>query len=172
MQNESQDLSQRVSATYVTFLLNLGCGFVWLFLAQKVSLSSFFTGLLFGYVIIVLFRPVLHAEEYVRRIWGAILFAFVFLREFIVSNLTIAAAVLSFRRSFQPAFLNYPIGHLTDLEVLMLSQCITLTPGTTSTKVTDDGQTLVVHAFDAKDPEAVVSGIRNTLERGILRFSR
>jgi multisubunit Na+/H+ antiporter MnhE subunit len=41
---------------------------------------------------------------------------------------------------------------------------VTLTPGTTSLDVSEDGRTLYVHVLDAPDREAAILGMKSTLE--------
>lgn len=146
---------------------------VWLFLSDAPSLSSFFVGIVLGLALLFLFRDLLGARDYIRRWAGLLRFVGVFTRAFLLSNATIAWAVLTRKRDdLHPRFLTYDVSHLTDLEILILTHAVTLTPGTTSVDVTDDKGTLVIHAFDGDDPEAVRRGIRDELEAAILRFTR
>lgn len=96
-----------------------------------------------------------------------------FLRALIVSNLQMARVVL-FRpvRDLAPDFIAYPIAGLSDLEIVVLSHCITLTPGTTSVEIAADRSVLVVHALDAGDPAAVCAGIKQDLEGPLLAWTR
>jgi multicomponent Na+:H+ antiporter subunit E len=112
-----------------------------------------------------------------RRLLPARALAFVvfclrFFRALIVSNVQMAAVVL-FRpvRELSPDFIQYPIGGLSELEVVLLSHCITLTPGTASVEVSDDRQTLVIHALDAKDVERARASIKQ-LEGPLLAWTR
>lgn len=154
-------------------LLNLICGIVWLFLAENSGVSTFVTGFIIGFLIIYLFQPVLNARDYIRRSFGLLHFCIIFLKAFVLSNITIAKAVLfESSRELQPDFINYPVGHLSDGELVLLAHAITLTPGTTSVQISADRGTLVVHAYHGAHPESVISDIQATLESAILRFTR
>lgn len=112
-------------------------------------------------------RPIL------LRVLGFILFVPYFLRALVLANLQLAKTILFEKREdLAPGFLTYPVGQLSKLEILALSHCITLTPGTTTVEISPDFTRLTVHALDARDPEATLSGIRNELEAPILRWTR
>lgn len=154
-------------------ILNIICGIIWLFLAEKPGVSTFATGFVIGFLIICLFHPVLNAHSYIRRSFGLLLFCKVFLKAFVLSNITIAKAVLFERnKDLQPHFISYPVGHLSDGELVLLSHVITLTPGTTSVQISPDRSTLVVHAFHGAHPENVIADIQEVLESAIMRFTR
>lgn len=108
-----------------------------------------------------------------QRVPGFLKFCLVFTRELVLANIEVAKVVLLRPvKSLAPDFIRYPLDGLTEMEVVILSHCITLTPGTTSVEISQDLKTLVVHALDARDPEKVCAGIKNNLERPILAWTR
>jgi len=143
------------------------------FLLNGGGLIHFMLGLVMAYLLLLLFQPVLGSEHYIRRLNAFFVFIYVFLREFVLSNVAIAKAVV-FRpiEEMHPNFITYDVSGMKPWEVFLLSQCITLTPGTTSVDLIDGGDTLIVHAFDADEPDEVRRGIDTTLKQAILRFSR
>jgi len=156
----------------LSFLVNVLVAVLWLLLMGG-GVMEFAFGMVLGFLLLTLFRWVLNSEDYVRRVLAFIAFVMVFLREFLKSNLVVAAAVL-FRpvEDIHPNFLTLDVRDMKHWEIYVLSQCITLTPGTTTVDLIEDGKTLVVHAFDADDPDEVRKSIRTTLKSAILRFSR
>lgn len=107
------------------------------------------------------------------RAMGLLLFLGHFVYELVMANLSLARAVLLQRREeLAPGFLTYPLEGLTSLEILVLTHSITLTPGTTSVEISPTRDVLLVHAFDARDPEAVRASIREGLEKPLLAWSR
>ncbi len=107
------------------------------------------------------------------RAVGFILFGWHFTRELVLANISLAKAVLLQRREdLAPGFLTYPLEGLKPLEILILTHSITLTPGTTSVEISPSRDVLLVHAFDARDPEAVRESIRQGLEKPLLAWSR
>jgi len=112
-------------------------------------------------------------QSLVARALGFVLFVIAFLRALVLSNLQLAKTILFEKReNLAPGFVTYPVEHLSKLEILVLSHCITLTPGTTTVDVSADFKQLTLHALDARDPEGTVKGIRDELERPILRWTR
>lgn len=119
-----------------------------------------------------------HSSSNTRRSWllrlvNLFRFGLCFLQALIVANLQMVRVVL-FRpvRDLAPGFVTYPIAGLSNLELVVLSHCVTLTPGTTSVEITDDRESLVIHALDAGDPEAVCASIKKDLEEPLLAWTR
>ena len=155
------------------FVLNLLLALLWLFLGGSNSFVSFLVGYAVGFVLLWLFRAMLPQGGYVRRTLALLRFLGVFAGEFLSANVTIARAnVFGRRADLYPNFLDYDVSGLSRFEILVLSHCITLTPGTSTVAVSDDGQTLVLHAFDARDPQAVRAGIDRGLRDPLLTFTR
>jgi len=95
------------------------------------------------------------------------------LRMMLVANLQLAKSVLfESIDKLEPGFIVYPLEGLSKLEVLVLSHCITLTPGSTSTEISPDFRQLVVHSFGTGDPDAAVMAIKRDLEDPLLRWTR
>lgn len=108
-----------------------------------------------------------------RRIVGFVWFTVCFVKELVSANISVARTVLfQHRENFAPDFLNYELRGLTPFEIVVLTHCITLTPGTTSVEVSEDQTTLLVHALDARDPEAVRDSIKKGLEMPLLAWTR
>lgn len=155
-----------------SLVMNLVIAEIWQLLSGA-GMVGFGTGLVLGFVLLASFPNLLGSHEYIRRVLAFFRFLGVFMREFLLSNLAIAKAVL-FRKKedIHPNFLTYNIDGLRAWEVFLLSQCITLTPGTTAVEISADFQTMVIHAFDADDPDGVRASIDQTLKAAILAFSR
>lgn len=153
--------------------LNLMMAVIWLFLQTEPTLTGFLLGALLGFGLLFVFRPILRSEDYVRRVVAAGAFALVFLREFIVScaELMYYALFVPVSR-LRPEFLIYDISGLTRMEILLLSHCISLTPGSNTVDVSQDFTRLYLHVLDCNDAEAVKRKIDETFKRGILAFTR
>jgi multisubunit Na+/H+ antiporter MnhE subunit len=109
----------------------------------------------------------------VPRVLAAFRFGVIFLRELLLANLAIARAVLFGRNEkLNPNFITYDVTGLTRAEIFLLSQCITLTPGTLTVEVSEDFTTLVLHVFDVPDPDAVRRAIDRKLKEPMLAFTR
>jgi multisubunit Na+/H+ antiporter MnhE subunit len=156
-----------------SFALNLLLAVMWLLLSTVPTAAMFAVGFLLGFALIAIFHGVLGSGDYVRRVVAFGRFALVFLWEFLVANASVVRTVL-FRSpaSLHPNFITYDVAGLKPFEILLLSYCISLTPGSTTVEVSEDFNTLVLHALDAKDPDALRAQLDRVLKQGILRFTR
>lgn len=156
-----------------SFALNLLVAAIWLLLSAEPSVAVFALGGLMGFGLLAVFHRVLGSGDYVRRVFALGRFALVFTWEFLVANANVVWTVLfRSRETLDPNFVTYDVAGLKPFEILLLSYCISLTPGSTTVKVTDDFQTLVLHALDVDDPDALRARLDRVLKHGILSFTR
>ena len=94
-----------------------------------------------------------------------------FLKE-LVSSVRVAMDVIKPTISFQPGVIAFPLRASSDMEIMLLANVISLTPGTLSLDVSEDRKTLYIHAMYASDPEAVREEIREGLEKRLLKAVR
>ena len=117
--------------------------------------------------------PTSTAHSWPARVVGFLLFIFHFSRELVLANIAVAKAVLFQKTAdLAPGFLSYPLKGLSRFEILLLTHSITLTPGTASVMISEDFTELTVHAFDARDPDAVRASIKTGLEIPLLAWTR
>jgi multisubunit Na+/H+ antiporter MnhE subunit len=156
-----------------SFALNLLIAVIWLLLNAEPSVGVFVLGFLLGFVLLALFRGVLGSGDYIRRIYALGRFLLVFASEFLAANLNMVWIVLfRAKESLDPNFMTYDVTGLKPFEILLLSYCISLTPGSTTVEVSDDFKTLVLHTLDVRDAEAVRARLDRVLKRGLLSFTR
>lgn len=100
-------------------------------------------------------------------------FLLFFAWEVVLSNVQVARAVVSAKPAGrEPRIVEYPLRGLGPLEVLILSHCITLTPGTTTIGVDPRLRSLTLHLLDGTDPEGSLRRIRTHLEAPLLAWLR
>jgi multicomponent Na+:H+ antiporter subunit E len=156
-----------------SLIINLIIAVIWLFLSTDRTLADWIIGFIIGFLVLWIFHPVMGSRQYVRRWFALLRFLRIFLGEFLLANLNVAKAVLfQTRESLYPNFITYDVSSLTQLEILLLSYCITLTPGTTSVDLSGDSKTLIFHALDAHGPEGVRERIKRRLETPLLCVTR
>ena len=95
-----------------------------------------------------------------------------FLKELILSALRVAWLAVQPRITIHPAIVAYPLTVTTDVQITLLANMITLTPGTLSVDVSDDRKWLYVHAIDIESKEALIGSIASGFETSILRVTR
>jgi multicomponent Na+:H+ antiporter subunit E len=72
----------------------------------------------------------------------------------------------------QPAIFALETDLEKDWEITLLSNLITLTPGTLVIEVSEDNKTLYIHAMDIDDVEQAKLDIKNSFEKAIKEVSR
>lgn len=156
-----------------SFGINLLIAVIWLLLSAEPSVIAFAMGFLLGFVLLAVFQRVLGSRDYMRRVFALGRFLLVFAWEFLVANANVVWIVLlRSKESLHPNFITYDVTGLKPFEVLLLSYCISLTPGSTTVQVTDDFRTLVLHTLDADNPSVVRARLDRVLKRSILSFTR
>ena len=92
--------------------------------------------------------------------------------ELVLSALKVSWLVVQPRLRLRPAIIAYPLTLTTDLQITLLANMITLTPGTLSVDVSPDRKTLFIHVLDVADRESVVGAIAAGFETRILEATR
>jgi len=97
-----------------------------------------------------------------------------YVKELMVASLRVAYDVLTPTDHMQPAIVAVPLDAKTDLEITILANFITLTPGTLSIDVSKDRKTLYIHEVYVKsgDVEKVKKRIKEGFEKKILNITR
>lgn len=152
-------------------LLNIALAFLWMFIKVSYDPISFIKGYLFGLLIIFVLRRYFHSRFYLFRVWSFIKLTFIFLKELVMSNITIVKIVLKPKLDMRPGIFALQTELTKDWQITLLSSLITLTPGTLVIDVSEDNKTLFVHAMDIGEVEAEINSIKNTFERAILEVS-
>lgn len=95
-----------------------------------------------------------------------------YLLDLILSSVRVAYDALTPTHHMRPAVVAIPLEARTDLEILLLANLITMTPGTVSLDVSTDRRVLYVHAMYVRDPQEVRDSIKGELERRVLELLR
>ena len=151
------------------FAINIVLAIVWASLWADFTLASLGTGFLLGYAALWVAQPLFGGRVlYFRRVWRVLkLFAF-FLYELVVSSIRVAWDVLTPTQLSNPAIIEMPLDVKSDIEILLVTNLISLTPGTLSLVVSPDRKTLIVHAMFADDPEALIVELKDGMERKVM----
>ena len=153
-------------------LLNFLIAVIWMFMSSSLTPTSFIIGYIIGLLLIIVTRRFFNSTLYIWRLWAAIKLALLFLKELVLSNISVLRIVIRPKLTLQPMIFALPTELEHDWEITLLSSLITLTPGTVVLYVSDDQRTLYVHAIDVDDVDEAVDSIKNTFEKAILEVSR
>jgi multicomponent Na+:H+ antiporter subunit E len=148
------------------FALNILLAFVWAALWSDFTLFQLVVGFHVGFAALWLAQPLFNTPSpYFRRIYRVARLILFFVYELIVSSLRVAWDVITPTDLSNPRILEMPLDVKSDLEILLVTNLISLTPGTLSLDVTPDRKTLFVHAMFADDPDALVAELKDGMER-------
>ena len=151
------------------FLLNLLLAVIWAALWGSVTLAQLVIGFHVGFVTLWITQPMFgQRSRYFVRAWRVVRLVLFFLYDLCVSSLRVAWDVLTPQDLSNPAIIEMPLDARTDIEILLVTNLISLTPGTLSLDVTADRKTLIVHAMFADDPQAVIDSLKSGMERMVL----
>lgn len=154
------------------FLVNLLLTFVWVALTGSFELGNYAFGFVLSYLIMRAIAVNEGGVGYFNRVPKVIGFGFFFFYEMIKANLEVAYDVITPRFFMKPGIVKYPLSAKTDLEITMLANCISLTPGTLIMAISDDKKVLYIHVMYMDNREKFIERIKNGLERRILEIVR
>jgi len=108
----------------------------------------------------------------IKRLFRIVNYIMHLIKEIVIANFKVMKLILTPRLKVRPGIIALPTEVRGDLQVTILGNSITLTPGTITMLVTSDQNTLYVHTLDIEAPEKVRREIKETLEKYILRMGR
>lgn len=153
-------------------LFNILLAIAWMLLVGELNTESFIGGMIVGYVILWVSRSALAETKYFRKIPIAIMFVLYFIKELVLANLKVAYDIITPTDYMEPGIIAVPLDVETDLEITLLANLVTLTPGTLSLDVSSDRKTLYVHALYVKDAESFREEIKSGFEKRLLEVLR
>ncbi len=147
-------------------LMTLVLVIIWLFLVNTITFGHLLLGTLLGIAI----------PWFTNRFWPErpkiakpfLLFRFFFITfvtDVIVANITVVRLFLLPDISrLRPRFIEIPLDTQDPMVITILASVISLTPGTVSSEVSEDRQTLIVHGLDVADEKTAVQTIKTRYE--------
>ncbi|MGY6412299.1 MAG: Na+/H+ antiporter subunit E [Alkalilacustris sp.] len=154
-------------------VINLLLAFCWSAVTGDFSAGGLTTGLVFGFLALWIANPLVGLEQsYFRRVYRVARLTVYFFWELLLSSVKVAVDVLRPVPRNTPRIITMPLDVETDMEILTLTNLISLTPGTLSVDVTEDRRNLIVHAMFADDPEAEIANLKSGMERMVLEAFR
>lgn len=153
------------------FLANLLLTFIWVALTGNFDFANVMFGFLLSYFLLWVITRGSGNAAYFKLVPRVVAFFFFFLYELIKANLQVAYEVMTPKLNITPGIVAVPLDIKSDLEITMLANLITLTPGTLSLDVSEDKKVLYVHSMYITDREEFIRGIKNGFEKRIMQIS-
>ena len=154
------------------FLINLLLAAGFMIALESFTLETLFIGLAVGYGALWLTRPLYQDKRYFQRVPMVIRLLFFFIKALLVSNLRVLWDVVTPSHSSRPGIIRLPLDARTDVEIMLVANLISLTPGTLSIDLSEDRRHLYVHVMFLDDVDAVRRELKNGLGRRVLEVLR
>ncbi len=153
-------------------LWNIILALSWAALTGEVTALSLAIGFVLGFVILFAVRRLLQPSRYFEKLWQSLRLASLFAWELLVANLRIAYEVVTPSHNMKPGVVAIPLDVETDVEITLLANLITLTPGTLSLDVSDDRRVLYIHAMYVDDADKLRLSIKDGFEKRVMELLR
>ena len=147
-----------------SFLLNVLLAIAWAALLGAFTGVNLIAGFIFGYITIWLMQYIMGATTYFGKVRQIFNITTLFIWELILANFRVAYSVIA-PNTMKPAIVAIPLDIKSEVEITLLANMITLTPGTLSLDVSDDHKILYVHSMHVNDIEAFRKEIKDGFER-------
>lgn len=108
----------------------------------------------------------------IRKIYQAFSFIVFYIGSLIAANLRIAWDLVTPGLKIHPGFIAIPLKTRNDAEILLISNLVTMTPGTLSLDVSPDRRFLYVHVVYSQNSEEVRRNIEEKLQGRVLEVFR
>ncbi|HSP31059.1 MAG TPA: Na+/H+ antiporter subunit E, partial [Halomonas sp.] len=128
-------------------------------------------GMIFGYITLILIEPQLDSlKGYPARVPRFLGFIVFFLKELIQANLRVAFDIVTPPWHMKPGVIAMPLSARTEMEITMVANLISLTPGTLSLDVSDDRKVLYSPAMLLDDEEELRRNLKEMEHRALELF--
>ncbi|WP_137703326.1 Na+/H+ antiporter subunit E [Marimonas lutisalis] len=145
--------------------LTLILAVVWTLLQNEISAGMVVFGIILGIIIpwaTSVWWPDTPKAFKLRKM---ILYSFMVMWDILVANVQVAWIVLTVpNNKLKPAWIVIPLELRQPEAITVLAGTITLTPGTVSADLSDEGHSLLVHVLHTDDPDAVRDEIKTRYE--------
>jgi len=151
--------------------LTLILAIVWMLLQNEVSAGMAVFGIILG--IIIPWGTSIWWPDTPKgfRLSKMITYSFIVMWDILVANIQVAWIVLSVPNAkLKPAWIVIPLELREPEAITVLAGTITLTPGTVSADLSDQGHSLLVHVLHTDDPDAVRDEITSRYQRRLLEI--
>ena len=108
----------------------------------------------------------------IRKIIQVISFLIFYVWELILSNFRVLYDVLTPRHKMKPGIIAMPLDAKTDLEILVVANLLSMTPGSISMDVSPDKKCLYVHMMYIDNIDELRSIIKTRFEARVLEVMR
>ncbi len=154
------------------FTLNILLGFAWMLINGEFTFIAFVVGFMVGFVTLALTQGVTGQLSYGRQALAALRLLLTFLKEVLVTSIQVVWDIITPSHLSDPSIIHYPLDAMSDTEIMLLANMISMTPGSLTLDVSEDRSHLIIHAMFATDADAVIKELKQGLEKRLLEVTR
>jgi len=154
------------------FLMNVMLTLIWVALTGSFIYINMFIGFFISYFVLWIISRNNKDKRYFTIAPKVVGFFFYFLYEMLKANIQVAYEVMSFRFKMKPGIVKMELDAKTDLEITLLANLISLTPGTLVIDVSDDRKVMYIHGIYVDDHDKFIQSIKSGLEKPMLSIVR
>lgn len=154
------------------FLLNILLTGLWVALTGSLTMVNIGFGFVLGFFILWIKERTEKDKRYFFRVPKILGFIGFYFLEIIKANLQVAYDVITPHYFMRPAIVGLPLDAKTDFEITMLSNMISLTPGTLVVDLSTDRKVMFVHVMYMKSKEDFINTTKQGLEKKLLEILR
>lgn len=153
---------------------NIFLPLIWMALTGRFTLANYLIGFLITSLALWVVRKPgdVNLLVYLARLRRWLRFGLFFAGELSVASLRVVHDILTWRHRMRPAVIAIPLDLKTDLEITLLANLITLTPGTLSLDVSPARDVLYIHAMYVDDVESFRRRIKERMEHQVREVLR
>ena len=154
-------------------VLSLVVALVWLLLVNRFAWGSLVFALILGLVVPAATAPYWPHRARIGSPAKIVAYVAIVIWDIVKANIAVARIVLFLpKRDLRPCWLPVPLDLTSPEAITVLAGTITLTPGTVSCDLSEDGRALLVHCLHAPDPPSVLDEIKTRYEARLKEIFR
>ena len=152
-------------------LLTLILAVVWVLLQNEVTSGMVVFGIILGIIIPWMTSIWWPDRPQSFRLDKMITYSLIVMWDIVVANIQVAWIVLTVPNAkLKPEWIVIPLELKHPEAITILAGTITLTPGTVSADLSDEGHSILVHVLHTDDPDGVRDEIKSRYERRLLEI--
>lgn len=154
------------------FLSNLILAIIWVMATGTLTEENFLFGFFIGFGILWIITFKKEERKYFTGIPKLFRFGIFVLLEIVKANFQTLKESFYPTSKLEPAIVKVPLDAVTDLEISILSNIISLTPGTLIMDVSDDKKVVYVHVMHLLNKDQFIKDIKFKFEKPLLELMR
>lgn len=137
---------------------------IWLLLVNSITLGHVVLGILLGWAIPLFTLRFWPDKVTIFKPFQLVKFTVLVIYDILIANLIVARLILSNPRKLKPTFIIVPLALKSDIAISLLTNVISLTPGTVSSLLSEDCSQLIVHVLNTDNADDLIATIKTRYE--------